>query len=457
MPELRPALSRFDLTMIAIGSTIGSGIFLTPALIAQSLPSAPLIFGVWIAGGVVALTGALTFAELASLLPRAGGVYVYLREAYGPLAGFLYGWAYFLVVNTGGIAALSLAFATYLGYFIPLGPSGIRTAAIIGLVLVTLLNIRGVKAGGVFSDIFTLLKLAGILLLIAAGIGWGSLRHIDFAAPLAGNAGGLGLSFAVAMVGVLWSYGGWQHASFAAAEARDPKRTVPFAMVAGSIVVVAVYLLANLSYMMLLPVPLIGGSSRVAADAMESVMGPAGGQVIAAAIFVSTFGTAGIYTLTAPRIYFAMARDGVFFRGLASLHPRYGTPALAITVQTLWACALILFWGTFENLISYVVFTDWIFFAFAAAGIFIIRERSPGIERGFSTPGYPFTPVVFIAISVWFVVNTLISKPEQAWAGLFFLAAGVPVFIYWRRRSNREGGAKRAPDPKGQNVFPPYP
>lgn len=434
MAELKQQLSRFDMTMIAIGSTIGSGIFLTPALIAHTLPSPGWIIGIWLVGGVMALTGALTFAELAGMMPGAGGVYVYLNEAYGPLAGFLYGWAYFLVVNTGGIAALSLAFATYLGHFIPLSPAGIRTAAITGLLLVTALNVRGVRIGGLFSDIFTLMKLSGIGFLIVAGIGWGMNRRIDFSSPLDTGAGSAWGALSVAMVGVLWSYGGWQHASYAAGEAKNPRRTIPFAMVTGALVVTCVYVLTNIAYMLLLPVDAIGSSPRLASDAMQTIMGPAGAGCIALAIFISTFGTAGIYTLTAPRIYFAMARDGLFFRGVAEIHPRFQTPARAIVIQTAWAITLILFWGTFENLISYVVFTDWIFFALAATGVFILRKKRPEADRPYRTFGYPVTPLIFIVISVWFVVNTLLNRPEEAWAGIGFLALGVPAFLYWKRR-----------------------
>jgi APA family basic amino acid/polyamine antiporter len=440
MSELKRELSRFDLTMIAVGSTIGSGIFLTPAIIAHALPSTPWILGIWLVGGLMALSGALTFAELGGMMPGAGGVYAYLCEAYGPLAGFLYGWAYFLVATGGGIAALSLAFATYLGYLLPLDPAGIRIAAIGGLLVVTVLNVRGVKVGGVFSDVFTLLKLGGIIFLIAVGIGWGTQRFWEDAAggsPLPADLTG---SLALAMVGVLWSYGGWQHASFAAAEAKDPRRSIPFAMVTGAGIVVLVYMLVNVAYLMLLPVASLGASQRVAADAMESVLGPAGGRIIAAAIFISTFGTAGIYTLTAPRIYFAMARDGVFFRNVATVHPRYGTPAIAIILQSCWAAVLVLFWGTFENLISYVVFTDWIFFALAAAGVFVLRKRRPDAERPYKTLGYPVTPLFFIAIAVWFVVNTLVLKPGEAWAGIAFLALGVPVFYGWKRAAARKAG-----------------
>jgi APA family basic amino acid/polyamine antiporter len=239
------------------------------------------------------------------------------------------------------------------------------------------------------------------------------------------------------MVGVLWSYGGWQHASYAAGEARNPRRTIPFAMVTGATVVAAVYVLTNLSYMLLLPVAAMGASPRLASEAMQTILGPAGGGLIAAVIFISTFGTTGIYTLTAPRIYFAMARDGLFFRKVAEIHPRFHTPAFAVMIQSAWAIVLILFWGTFESLISYVVFTDWIFFALAATGVFILRRKRPGVERPYRTPGYPVTPLVFIVISVWFVGNTLLNRPAEAWAGIAFLALGVPVFLFW----NRKGGS----------------
>lgn len=435
MPQLKQALTRFDLTMIAIGSTIGSGIFLTPSSIAHELQSPWLILAVWVVGGCMAIAGALTFAELGGLMPGAGGVYVYLSKAYGGLFGFLYGWAYLLVVNTGGVAALSIAFATYFGYFVPLDAAGIRLVAIAGLGIVTALNVVGVKVGGIFSDVFTLLKMAGILLLIVVGLGWGSAGTTDFSAPVGSFADGLGSALAVAMVGVLWSYGGWQHASFAAAEAKDPKRTVPFAMIVGAVAVTAIYLLTNVAYMFLLPPSAIGASPRVAADAIGVVLGPAGAGIIALAIFISTFGTAGIYTLTAPRIYFAMANDGVFFQKVANIHPTFHTPAVAIILQSLWAVVLIFFWGTFNELISYVVFTDWIFFGLAAASIFVFRKNNAAAERPYRTLGYPVTPLFFIAIAAWFVFKTLFEKPEQAIAGLGFLAVGVPVYFWWKRRS----------------------
>jgi APA family basic amino acid/polyamine antiporter len=435
MAELKRSLTLFDVTMIAIGATIGSGIFLTPSSIAQYLPSPWMMAAVWIMGGAVTLAGALTYSELSALLPHAGGVYVYLSKAYGDLVGFLFGWAYFVVVNAGGLGALSVAFATYLGFFVPLGPVGTKVAAISALLLLTSLNVVGVKAGAVFSDIFTVLKLVGIAALVVIGLTMGSVHTTDFSAALWPSGGGsLWGALALGMVGVLWSYGGWQHATFASAEVQNPRRTLPIAMTIGAATVTLLYLTANMAYMFLLTPAQIAASPRVAADAISTVLGPFGGSLISLAIVISTFGVVGIYTLTAPRIYFAMAADGLFFRKVAEIHPRFQTPAFAIITQSLWAAVMVLFWGTFENLISYVVFTDWIFFALAGFSVIIFRRTMPDAPRPFRVPGYPWVPLFFVAISTWFVVTTLFQKPAQAWAGLLFLGLGVPVYFYWKRQ-----------------------
>jgi len=435
MTSLKRSLSLFDMTMIAIGSSIGSGIFLTPALIAHQVDSPLWILGLWLVGGIMALCGALTYAELGAMLPRAGGVYGFLTEAYGGLAGFLYGWAYFLVVNTGALGALAVAFSTYFGYFVPLSSTGQLLVAITGIIVVTIINVLGVKAGGIFSDVFTVLKLAGIAILIGAGFAWGSSATTNFLAPISKSGGDLSGALTIAFVSVLWSYGGWQHATFTSAEAKNPHYTVPRALVLGASVVALVYLAANVAYMFLLSPDQIGNSPRVAADALSAVMGPVGGTIISLTIFISTFGTTGIYTLTAPRIYFAMASDGVFFKKVAEIHPRYQTPMFAILSQSVWAIVLLLFWGTYEKLISYVVFTDWIFFALAAYGIFVLRRKQPDADRPYRTLWYPVTPVIFIAISVWFVINTLVERPSESWAGLAFLALGVPVYYFWKRKN----------------------
>ena len=434
MPQLRKELSRFDLTMIAIGSMIGSGIFLTPSLIAKAIPSPSLIIFVWLLGGVIALCGALTFAELGSLMPEAGGVYVFLSKGYGDLAGFLYGWAYYLVVNTGGIAALSVAFATYFGFFVHLNPVGIKIVAVTGIFILTVINVYGVKIAGIFSDLFTLLKLIGIFGVILIGFLLGSSHITNFSITLF-NSNSSWTGIGVAMVGVLWSYGGWQHATYTAGEAKNAKHDVPIAMIIAALAVTAIYVSINIAYMYLLTPAQIASSPGVAADAVRTVLGNIAGGLIALAIFISTFGTAGIYTLTAPRIYFAMANDGIFFKQVSRIHPKYNTPYYAIIIQSMWAILLILFWGTFENLISYVVFTDWIFFALAASTVFIFRKRQPDVKREYKTLGYPITPLFFIAVAVWFVINTLIEMPEQAIAGIIMLGLGLPVYYYWKRKT----------------------
>jgi APA family basic amino acid/polyamine antiporter len=435
MPELRRELTLFDMTMIAIGSTIGSGIFLTPALIAKALPSPVWILGVWVVGGLMALCGALTYAELGAMMPRAGGVYVFLSEAYGGLTGFLYGWAYFLVVNTGALGALAVAFSTYLGYFIPVVGAHTTIAGIAGIIIVTAINVLGVKAGGVFSDLFTLLKIAGIAVLIVVRLGWGTSSTTDFSTPLGLLPNGLASALTLAFVSILWSYGGWQHATFTAAEAKDPKRSVPLSLVLGALIVTVIYVLTNVAYMFLLSPHDMANSPRIASDAISVVLGPLGGSIIAVTIFISTFGTTGIYTLTAPRIYFAMANDGLFFKKVAEVHPRFRTPLFALIFQSVWAIVLILFWGTFESLISYVVFTDWIFFALAGFSVFLFRRRRPDAERPYRTLGYPVTSGFFVTVSTLFVVYTLFEKPAEALAGLGFLALGVPVYFYWKKNS----------------------
>ena len=442
MADLRRELSLFDMTMIAIGSSIGSGIFLTPALIAKALPSPAWIIGIWTVGGITTMCGALTYAELGGMMPRAGGVYNFLSEAYGGLTGFLYGWAYFLVVNTGALAALAVAFSTYLGFFFPFAGTHTLLVGILGIVFVTIINVLGVKAGGVFSDLFTVLKVAGIIGLIVVGLGWGSSSTTNFASPLGPLPGGLASALTLSFVSILWSFGGWQHATFTSAEAKNPRRTVPLSLIFGALAVTLIYVSTNVAYMFLMSPEQMAGSPTLAADAIGRVLGPVGGSVIAVVIFISTFGTTGIYTLTAPRIYFAMARDGLFFKKVADVHPRFRTPMFAIILQSSWAIVLLLFWGTFESLISYVVFTDWIFFALAAFSIFIFRRRSADADRPYRTLGYPLTPALFVLISTLFVCYTLFEKPAESIAGLCFLVLGVPVYMFWTHRKTHEAALK---------------
>lgn len=442
MTKLAKELTLYGLIMVAIGSCIGSGIFVTPSQIAGLIPSPTLILIVWALGGIIALTGALTFSELGGLFPFAGGIYVFLREAYGSWMGFLYGWAYLLIITSGSIAVLALAFSHYLSFLIPMNESLKIITSISAICLLTTLNILRAKFGEIFSNIFTGLKIAGILIIIGAGIILGSSEFSFNDFPSLSSTGVTLSAFGVAFTGVLFSYGGWQHASFLAGETRDPARNVPIAMITGALAVTLIYLLVNVGYMLLLPVEKIVSSTRVAAEAVSTVI-PFGGILVAAIIAISTFGTIGIYTLSAPRIYYAMASDGLFFKGIARVHPKFRTPVNAILAQSAWAIILLLFWGTFENLITYTVAIEFIFYILAASGIYIFRKKLKNTERPYRTLGYPVTPFIFIAINTWFVINISINKPLHMGIGLIFLAIGVPVYYFFRKKNNlsRNGSA----------------
>lgn len=434
MAKLAKELTLYGLIMVAIGSCIGSGIFVTPSQIAKLVPSPMLILGVWAIGGIITITGALTFGELGSMFPQAGGIYVFLREAYGGGIAFLYGWAYLLIITSGSIAVLALAFSYYLSFFFPLTESGKIAVSIGAITLLTTLNVLRAKFGEMFSNVFTGMKLLGILIIIGVGLFYGS-SHLSFKTIETTSAGNTSLAnFGVALVGVLFSYGGWQHASFLAGETKNPSRNVPVAMITGAFVVITLYILVNISYMLLLPLPVITGSEKVAAEAVSTII-PSGGMIVAGIIAISTLGTIGIYTLSSPRIYYAMAEDGVFFKGLAKVHPRFKTPVNAIIGQSVWAVVLLLFWGTFEDLITYTVSVDWIFFAFAAAGIFIFRKKMKDADRPYRTFGYPITPLIFIGIIVWFVINMMVNKPLHMGIALGFLALGVPVYLFFKRKN----------------------
>jgi len=434
MTKLAKELTLYGLIMVAIGSCIGSGIFVTPAQIAGRIPSSGLILLVWALGGLIAMTGALTFGELGSLFPKAGGIYVFLKEAYGGWLGFLYGWAYLVIITSGSIAVLSLAFSHYLSFFIPLDNTWKTVTSIITISLLTTLNVFRAKFGEIFANVFTGLKIIGILIIICAGFFFGntglSFKDLGFTTS---STAGLS-SFGVALTGVLFSYGGWQHASFLAGETNNPSRNVPIAMITGAAVVTIIYLLVNTSYMLLLPVNTIVSSEKVAAEAVSTII-PSGGVLVAGLIAISTFGTIGIYTLSAPRIYYAMAADGLFFRDIAKVHPRFRTPVNAIIVQSVWSIVLLLFWGTLENLITYTVSIEWIFYTLAAIGIFIFRKRLKNTERAYKTFGYPVTPLIFIVINIWFVINIMINKPLHMAIGVGFLLLGVPLYLYFKRKN----------------------
>lgn len=433
MTELKKGLTLYGLTMIAIGACIGSGIFLTPSQIAGHLDSPLSILAVWGVGGVIALTGALTFAELGGLFKGSGGIYVYIKEAYGDLWAFWYGWASLLVVNTGAIAALSLACANYLDFIFNFGESGVIIVASLSIVLLTVVNVFGVTYAQLFSNVFTGIKLLGILFIILVGVSYSLPQAEPSVVVPEESGGGAAHAFFLALIGVIWSYGGWQHTTFLSGETERPRRNIPLAMVMGAIVVTATYMLCNFAYLQLMSPSQIAGSESVAADAISQIF-PWGGNLIAIMIAISTFGTAGIYTLTAPRVYFAMAKDGLFFSELAQVHPKYQTPTNAILAQSGWSIVLLLFWGTFEDVITYVTFIDWIFMIMAAISIFIFRMRMKDAERSYKVHLYPIVPLIFIIISTVFILNTLVGAPIQAGAGITLMILGLPMYYWFKRR-----------------------
>ena len=425
--------------MIAVGSCIGSGIFLTPSQVAGHLSSPILILAVWALGGLYALCGSLTFSELGGMFKKAGGIYEYLKEAYGDLAGFWYGWAYFTVINSGSLAALSLAFAYYVAFLFPMGESAQTWTAVAALLGVTTINIFRVKLVEIFADLFTVMKLAGIGAVILIGLVFGSSAELSESTLAVAQTSNTWGGFGLAMIGVIFSYGGWHHATFLAGEAKNPTRNIPRAMIYGAIIVTITYLLVNFAYMRLLTVAEIAGSTKVAADALQTVI-PFGAKLIAIIIAVSTLGTCLIYTLSAPRIYFAMAEDGLFFKKFAWVHPKFNTPVVSVIFQSAWAIALILMWKTFVRVITYVTFTDTILFTAAAAVVIVLRFKRPDTERPVRVFAYPIPPLVYLTVSILFILNTIIERPVEALGAASLLALGLPFYFYFKTKKNREHG-----------------
>lgn len=429
--SLPRVLGPLDGTMIVVGSVIGSGIFLVPADIAFQVGTAGLIMAVWVVGGALSLAGALAYAELGAAMPGAGGLYIYLREAYGPATAFLYGWALFLVIHSGSVATLAVAFSIYLGYLVPLGSWGGKAASAACVLFLTALNIVGVKAGALIQNLFGMLKVGGLLVLVAIAFA-GAPAAGSSAVPSDPSPGSLASRFGLALVAALWAYEGWHFVTFSAGEIRRPERNVPLSLAAGTATVVALYLITNLAYLHVFTVPRIASSERVAAEVAGASAGPLGASLISAAILISIFGAVNGTLLTGPRVYYAMARDRLFFSTAARLHPRFQTPARAILIQGLWATALAMVAG-FAALFTYVVFTGWIFYALGAAAVIRLRRLRPELERPYLAWGYPVLPAVFVGAAALLVANTLICNPLPSGAGLALVAAGLPVYWFWKK------------------------
>jgi APA family basic amino acid/polyamine antiporter len=420
--------------MAVVGGIIGGGIFRTPAAVAERAGSVGLTLGVWIGGGIVALAGAFCFGELGARRPRAGGGYVYLRETWGALPAFLYGWTLLLVIATGAIAAVAVLFADYALALGGLPSRWNLPLAVASIVLLSGVNYLGVRPGALTQNLFTLLKLAALALLVGVGLAWAVPAVAEpAAAPPAGR--NAIVAFGAALVPVLFTYGGWQQTNFIAEEIIEPERTLPRALVLGVAIVVLVYLSANLAYLRVLGLGGLAASTAPAAEVMQRLLGSRGAGLIAGGIAVSSFGFLNLVILVTPRVFQAMAADGVFLPRLARLHPVYRTPGAAIVLQASWAIVLTLS-GSFAQLVDYVTFGDWIFFGLTVAGLFVYRRRDRGAPAtGFRAPGYPFTPTLFVLAAAYVVVSAVAANPRNAALGTLLIALGVPVYAYWARRT----------------------
>lgn len=430
MSELPRALTRLNAVAMVAGTIIGASIFVQPSEIARHLGTPGEIMLVWLACGVLTLFGAFVCAELASAFPQTGGLYVFLRDTFSPLAGFLWGWAMFWSMHTGIIAAIATVFARYTAHFVPTGDTGVRAIAVAVILALSALNYLGVKAGSRVQTVLTIAKIAAIAIVVAGGL----LLAASGAVPPVAADGDPGAAapfsdFLLAMVAGLFAYGGWHMVTYTAGETVMPARTIPAALVAGVTIVTVCYVALNVLYLAVLPLDQVRSSTRVAADAADAVVGGGGSALMAALVMMSSLGGLTGIILTGPRVYYSMARDGLAFGWLAHVHPVYRTPSRAILAQAVLASVLAAT-GAYRQLFTRVIYTEWLFFALMAAGLFVLRRR-PGYRPEYRAWGYPFVPIVFIIVSLVIVINQVVREPAEALIGLGIVALGAPVYYLW--------------------------
>lgn len=428
-PDLPRSLGLADALAIVVGIVIGAGIFIVPNLIARELHSASLILAAWIVAGVVSFFGALACAELGTTLPASGGQYVFLREAWGPLVGFLCGWSMFLVARTAQVAWLAVTFVLYGSYFVPMSPWLSKLVGLVAIAAFAIINYRGVTLGAAVQKLFTSAKVLGLLVIIASAFLWhGKVAQVS------GGSGHFSFSsFGVAVIACVLAYDGWIQMTFVAGEIRDPQRNIFLALALGTGVCMAIYLLANLAYMRVLSLSEIAASEHVAASVTQRVLGPIGGAAVALIILISITGSLNGCFLTSPRLYFAQARDGLFLRQFGEIHPRFKTPHIAIAAQALWAAVLLLS-GSYETLLDYAMFALWLSYGVMVAGVMVLRRTHPHAPRAYRMWGYPITPLLFVVFTAAFLTNMLMTRPIPSFAGLLLIASGIPVYFIWVRR-----------------------
>lgn len=453
-PQLLRKLNLLDTTFLVIGSVIGSGIFMTSGYIADYLPSPGLILLVWLVGGFFTLSGALTFAELGAMFPRSGGQYIYIREAYGTFSGYFFGWGFFWFIMCGGIATLAVGFAEFFGYFFPalstksyffeaaiLGSkfslSAGQFVAVASIIILTGVNYFGVKSGAAVQNLFTFLRIGSVIAIVIFGLSVGERAGITGMDQLFRGGPGFSLGliklFGLALIAALWTYDGWYAANCTAEEIKRPERNIPLSLILGTLAVTLIYFLMNIVYVLALPVEKMRGVARIGELASSQLFGQTATDVISAAIMVSIFGCLSATILYGPRVYLAMAEDGVFFKSMTYIHPRYRVPSKALTGQAIWSCLLCLS-GTYKDLYEYVVFALVIFFAATGLAVIVLRCKQPQTPRPYRAWGYPVVPILFVLINIAIFFNTVTAQPRKSLIGLFILSLGIPAYFYWIKK-----------------------
>lgn len=443
MAELKRVFTARTVALLTVGGVIGSGIFLVPGRVLEaSGGTIGMATMVWILGGLLSFVGALSYAELAAANPTAGGLYVYLRDAFGSAVAFAYGWTLFVVIASGTVAALAVASATYIAGLIPMGSSAQQVLAVALALLITAINTMGTSRSATIFSIGTALKIGAIVVLVVAlpllGNGFAQVDQIwpaTFDASLLTAAG-------LAVIAVLWAYEGWQYVTFVAGETIDPQRNFPRGLALGTLALVLIYVAAVLAYTAALGPADMMASSRVAIDATNRVLGPTAGTLIAVPIIISMLTAAQANSLTSSRVYFAMANDGIFFKQMAKVHPRWGTPAVALVAAGVWS-AILAASGTFDVLLEYVVFVGWIFYSLVGLAVLVLRRKQPDLPRPFKVPGYPVTPLLFVIAGFAIVVNTVVQDPRKGLIGIGATLLAFPVYYFWRRQT------PSSPSPRG--------
>ena len=426
------ALGPWDMAFFLVGTVIGSGIFLVPSEIARVIHSEPVILGIWVFGGLLTMLGVLSMAELGAAIPSPGGMYTYLSRAYGKLAGFLCGWTMFAVITSGAIATLAVALTIYLGGLFSMSPGVARAVSIMVILVLTGANVLGIRAGSAVQNALAALKITGLVgMTIAIFV---LPAHEARVAPVpSGGPAGIA-AIGIAFVAVFWAYEGWHDASFVAGEVRDPRRNFPIGVVVGELMIIGLYLAANVAYFRVMSIPEMAASPRVGLAAIGKVAGPWGGRALTAAIVCSILGAMNGSILAGPRSYFQMSRDGLLPAGLGGVHPGFRSPAASITLQGIWSCLLVVFIGGFSQLFTYVIFGGWLVYGLAVAAVIVLRRKEPDLARPFRVPGYPVAPAVFVAASFGLMISTIVQRPRESLLGSGLIALGVPLYFLFRRR-----------------------